>query len=62
MKASDAEKRADSKGSWPINAGANAQIPAPCAATNTEKRQLLITGLAINNFANCFYLRFSYGR
>lgn len=45
MKATEARKKADSKSSWPIHAGANAQVPAPpCAATNAEKRQLLITG------------------
>ncbi|MFH4977223.1 hypothetical protein AB6A40_003932 [Gnathostoma spinigerum] len=32
------------KKSWPIHAGANVKPPAPCASSNTEKRQLLITG------------------
>ncbi|VDM41066.1 unnamed protein product [Toxocara canis] len=44
-KASDAQKKKNTaKSKWPLAAGANIQPPAPCAANNAEKRQLLITG------------------
>ncbi|VDK71514.1 unnamed protein product [Litomosoides sigmodontis] len=44
IKASEAQNKLSSKCKWPVHAGGNAQTPAPCAATNAEKRQLLITG------------------
>ncbi|VDO51629.1 unnamed protein product, partial [Brugia timori] len=44
IKASEVQNKLSSKCKWPIHGGADAQTPAPCAATNAEKRQLLITG------------------
>uniref|UniRef100_A0A158Q8B9 LLGL domain-containing protein n=1 Tax=Elaeophora elaphi TaxID=1147741 RepID=A0A158Q8B9_9BILA len=44
IKASEAQNKLSSRCKWPVHAGGDAQTPAPCAATNSEKRQLLITG------------------
>lgn len=44
IKASEAQNKLSSKYKWPVHAGGDVQAPAPCAATNAEKRQLLITG------------------
>ncbi|VDM98108.1 unnamed protein product [Thelazia callipaeda] len=44
IKASEIQNKSSSKSKWPIHAGEEAQMPALCAATNAEKRQLLITG------------------
>ncbi|KAL3982254.1 LLGL2 family protein [Acanthocheilonema viteae] len=44
IKASEAQNKLSSMCKWPVHAGGDAQTPAPCAATNAEKRQLLITG------------------
>ncbi|VBB29570.1 unnamed protein product [Acanthocheilonema viteae] len=46
IKASEAQNKLSSMCKWPVHAGGDAQTPAPCAATNAEKRQLLITGQA----------------
>ncbi|EJW83886.1 hypothetical protein WUBG_05201 [Wuchereria bancrofti] len=44
IKASEVQNKLSSKCKWPVHGGGDAQTPAPCAATNAEKRQLLITG------------------
>ncbi|OZC11146.1 LLGL2 protein [Onchocerca flexuosa] len=44
IKASEAQNKLSSKFKWPVHAGDDAHTPVPCAATNAEKRQLLITG------------------
>ncbi|KAK6110559.1 LLGL2 family protein [Brugia pahangi] len=44
IKASEVQNKLSSKCKWPIHGGADAETPAPCASTNAEKRQLLITG------------------
>ncbi|KAM3726151.1 LLGL scribble cell polarity complex component [Dirofilaria immitis] len=44
IKASEVQNKLSSKFKWPVHAGGDAYIPSPCAATNAEKRQLLITG------------------
>uniref|UniRef100_A0A8R1TTH3 LLGL domain-containing protein n=1 Tax=Onchocerca volvulus TaxID=6282 RepID=A0A8R1TTH3_ONCVO len=44
IKASEAQNKLSSKFKWPVHAGEDAYAPVPCAATNAEKRQLLITG------------------
>uniref|UniRef100_A0A1I7VDV9 LLGL domain-containing protein n=1 Tax=Loa loa TaxID=7209 RepID=A0A1I7VDV9_LOALO len=49
IKASEAQNKLASKYKWPVHGGGDAQIPAPCAATNAEKRQLLITGLSFRH-------------